>query len=303
MGNLVKALFLLALPTLLSAFCGYLLGGQKGILFTFIFSCIASSLAFWFGDRIVLSMTRAQPLDESEAPEVFEIVKELSTKAGVPTPRLYMLPSASANAFAAGRDPKHAAIAITHGIVGLLNKEELSGVFGHELSHILNRDILLTSLVAILAGALNLVPSAFRWSFLWGGERDEHDKAHPLAFVLTALFMPVMAILIRFLISRSREYEADKQGAGLCGEPLYLASALRKIEIASKRIPLRDAGPATAHLFIMSPLSGKGWPVFFNTHPPVEKRIERLMTLSGKKEVPCFEALTMEEAAVKIRPS
>jgi heat shock protein HtpX len=227
-------------------------------------------------------MTRAQPLAESEAPEVFELVKELSAKAGIPTPRLYMLPSASANAFATGHDPKHAAIAITHGIVGLLNKEELSGVFGHELSHILNRDILQTSIVAMLAGALNLITSSLRWSFVWGGERDEHDKAHPLALVLTAILMPVMAILIQLSISRSREYEADKRGAGLCGEPLYLASALKKIEIAAKRIPLRDAGPATAHLFIMNPLPGKGWPVLFNTHPPIEKRIERLMTLSGK---------------------
>lgn len=282
MAALLKTVLLLTALTIFSVFCGYALGGQRGILFAFIFSCNISFFALWFSDRIVLSMTRAQSLAEDEAPEVFEIARTLSGKAGIPMPKLCMLPSASANAFATGRDPKHATIALTHGVVGLLNKEELSGVLGHELSHILSRDSLLTSLVAILAGALNLVPSAFRWSFVWGGERDEHDKAHPLALVLTAILMPVVAILIQLSISRSREYEADKQGAGLCGEPLYLASALRKIEIAAKRIPLRDAGPPTAHLFIMNPLSGKGWPALFNTHPPIEKRIERLMALSGK---------------------
>ena len=303
MAALLKTVLLMTALTILGAFCGYLLGGQKGALFIFIFSCVASFFAFWFGDKIVLSMTRAQPLDKSEAPEVFEIVKELSTRAGIPMPKLYMLPSASANIFATGRDPKNAAIALTHGIVGLLNKEELSGVLGHELSHIFNREILFSSLVAALAGALVLTVSVFRWSFVWGGERDEHDKSHPLALILAVVLMPVAAILVRLTALKSREYRADEWGARLCGEPLYLASALRKIEAVSVRIPLRDAGPATAHLFIMNPLSRKGWSAFFNTHPPVEKRIERLMTLSGNQETPYFETLTMEEAAVKIRPS
>jgi heat shock protein HtpX len=195
-------------------------------------------------------------------------------------PRLYMLPSASANAFATGRDPGHAAIAVTHGIVGLLNREELSGVLGHELSHILNRDILLSSIVATLAGALSMIASLFRWSFFWGGERDEHDKGHPLAWLLVSILMPVVAMLIQLAISRSREYEADLGGARLCEEPLYLASALRKIDAASQRLPLRDAAPATAHLFIMNPLSGKGWSALFSTHPSMEDRIIRLETLN-----------------------
>ncbi|MFA7254877.1 MAG: zinc metalloprotease HtpX [Candidatus Omnitrophota bacterium] len=243
---------------------------------TFFLACLMNFGAYWFSDRIVLSMYRAQLLAEGEAPEVFKIVKELSAKAGIPMPRLYVLPSASANAFATGRDPKHSAIAITHGIVGLLNKEELSGVLGHEMAHILSRDILLSSIVATLAGALSLIASMFRWSFFWGGERDERDNGHPLAWVLASILMPFIAMLIQLAISRSREYEADRRGSELCEEPLYLASALRKIDITSKRFPLRDAQPATAHLFIMNPLSGKGWSALFSTHPPVEDRIARL---------------------------
>ncbi len=191
-----------------------------------------------------------------------------------------MLPSASANAFATGRDPKHAAIAVTHGIVGLLNQEELSGVLGHEFSHILNHDILLSSIVATLAGALSMIASMFRWSFFWGGERDDRDNGHPLAWIMVSIVMPLVAMLIQLAISRSREYGADLGGAKLCEEPLYLASALRKIEAASKRLPLRDAVPATAHLFIVNPLSGKGWTALFSTHPSIEDRVTRLETLS-----------------------
>ena len=199
-------------------------------------------------------------------------------------PRLYMLPSASANAFATGRDPGHAVIAVTHGMVGLLNKEELSGVLGHELSHILNRDILLSSIVATLAGALGMIAALFRGSFFGGGERDERDNGHSLALVLISIVMPFAAMLIQLAISRSREYEADLGGARLCEEPLYLASALRKIDTASKRLPLRDARPETAHLFIVGPLSGKGWSALFSTHPPIEDRAARLEAMSRPPE-------------------
>ncbi|MFA5168151.1 MAG: zinc metalloprotease HtpX [Candidatus Omnitrophota bacterium] len=276
MANFFKTAFLLMILTLLVVWCGGLLGGQEGMIAAFFFACVMNLGAYWFSDKIVLAMYRAQPLAENEAPEVFEIVKKLSEKAGIPAPRLYMLPSASANAFAIGRDPGHAAIAVTHGIVGLLNKEELSGVLGHELSHILNRDILLSSIVATLAGVLSMIASMFRWSFFWGGERDEHDNGHPLALILASILMPFVAPFIHLPISRSREYGADKCGARLCEEPLYLASALRKIEITSKRLPLRDAEPATAHLFIANPLSGKGWSVLFSTHPSTEDRIAHL---------------------------
>lgn len=276
MSNFVKTTFLFVLLTLLVIGCGGLLGGRQGMAAAFFFACLVNLGAYGFSDKLVLTMHRAQPLAEKEAPEVFEILRNLSEKANIPMPRLYVLPSASANAFATGRDPKHAAIAVTHGIVGLLNKEELSGVLGHELSHILNRDILLSSIVATLAGALSMIASMFRWSFFLGGERDERDKGHPMALFLTSILMPFIALLIQLAISRSREYEADLRGAQLCEEPLYLASALRKIETASHRFPLRDAEPATAHLFIINPLSGKGWSSLFSTHPSLEDRVARL---------------------------
>ncbi len=280
MRNVLKTMILLALLTLLVVFCGYALGGERGMTAAFFLAYAMNFGAYWFSDKVVLAMHRAQPLIEDEAPEVFGILRKLSAKAGVPVPRLYMLPSASANAFATGHNPKHAAIAITHGIVGLLNKEELSGVLGHELSHILDRDILLSSIVAALAGALSMIVSISRWSFFWGGERDGHDNNHPLAWVLASIVMPFVVMLIQLAISRSREYGADLGGARLCEEPLYLANALRKIGAASKRFPLRDAEPATAHLFIVSPLSGKGWSALFNTHPSTENRINRLEAMS-----------------------
>jgi len=282
MGNYLKTTFLLVFLTLLVVFSGFALGGERGAMFAFLFSCLMNLGVYWFSDRIVLAVHRAQVLSEEEAPEVFEIVKRLSEKAGIPMPRLCMLPSASANAFATGRDPQHAVIAVTHGIVGLLNKEELSGVLGHELSHILNHDILLSSIVAAMAGALSMIASMFRWSFLWGGERDERDNGHPLALLLVSIVMPLVAMLIQLAISRSREYGADLGGARLCEEPLYLASALRKIETASRRLPLRDAVPATAHLFITNPLSGQGWSALFSTHPTTEDRVARLEALARK---------------------
>jgi len=276
MANYFRTTMLLMLLSVLVIYAGHLLGGFKGAQVAFLITCIMNFAAYLFCEKFVLAAYRAQPLAEKEAPEVFEIVRKLSAKAGIPAPRLYMLPSASANAFATGRDPKHAAIAVTHGIVGLLNEEELSGVLGHELSHILNYDILLSSIVATLAGTLGMITSMFRWSFFWGGERDEREKDHPLALVLVSIVMPFVAMLIQLAISRSREYEADFRGARLCEEPLYLASALKKIDAASKRFPLRDAGPATAHLFIVNPLSGRGWSALFSTHPAIEDRIARL---------------------------
>ena len=276
MSNFLKTAFLLTLLTLLVAGCGYALGGRRGMSFAVFFACLVDLVVYWSSDRFVLAAHRAQPLAESEAPEVFEIVRKLSEKAKIPMPRLYMLPSASANAFATGCDPAHASIAITYGIVGLLNQEELEGVLAHEMAHILNRDILLSSIVATLAGALSLSASIFRGSFYWGGEYDERDHGHPLALLIVSIIMPVAATLIQLAISRSREYEADQRGAGLCENPLYLASALKRLDLSSKQFPFRDPQPATAHLFIINPLSGKGWARLFSTHPPVDERIARL---------------------------
>ncbi len=282
MSNLFKTTLFLTVLTGLVIFCGYALGGPGGVKFAFFFACLMNFSAYWFSDKIVLALHRAQPLAENEAPEVFAIVRKLAAKANVPMPKLYLLPSAAANAFATGRDPKHAAIAVTHGIVGLLNQEELEGVLAHEMSHILNYDILLSSIVATLAGVLSMIASMFRWSAFFGGSRDSNDRnnGHPLVLLLIAIIMPVVATLIQLAISRSREYGADERGARLCENPLYLASALKKLDAGSKQLPLRDAEPATAHLFIMNPLSGKGWSALFSTHPPVEDRIARLMAMA-----------------------
>lgn len=285
MTGYFKTAFLLVFLTLIVLFSGYALGGRGGMGVAFVFSCAMNLGAYWFSDRVVLAIHRAQPLSEQEAPEVFAIAKRLSAKAGIPVPRLYLLPSAAANAFATGRDPKHAAIAITHGIVGLLNVEELEGVLAHELAHVLNRDILLSSIVATLAGALSLVASLFRWSPLWNSrDSDQRDKGHPLALLWIALVMPFVALLLQLAISRSREYGADARGARLCEDPLYLASALKKLDASLKKFPLRDAAPATAHLFILNPLSKKAWTALFGTHPPIESRITRLMAMSSEKD-------------------
>lgn len=262
--------------TALVVLCGQALGGPPGRVVALFLACVIDLGVYGFSDKIVLSIHRAQPLTEEEAPEVFEIARDLSARAGIPAPRLYMLPSASANVFATGRSPRHASIAVTHGLVGLLNREELSGVLGHELSHILNRGTLPSSAVAALAGVLSMIASIFLGSFSWGGERDEHDKGNPLALILVAVVIPLAAALIQLVISRSREYEADRQAAWLSGNPLYLVSALRKIEASSSKFPLRDAMLATAHLFIFNPLLGKGWNRLFITHPPLEERIARL---------------------------
>ena len=280
MTGYFKTAVLLVLLTLLVIFCGYALGGRGGMTAAFIFSCLMNFGAYAFSDRIVLAIHRAQPLADGEAPEVFAIVRKLSAKAGIPMPRLYLLPSAAANAFATGRDPWHASIALTHGIVGLLNVEELEGVLAHELSHVLNYDILLSSVVATLAGALSMVASMFRWSSLWGGrDSDDRDGGHPLVLLLIAVIMPFVAMLVQLAIARSREYGADERGARLCGNPLYLVSALKNLDAFSKQLPLRDAVPATAHLFLLSPLSGKGWSALFSTHPSIGDRIARLMTM------------------------
>ncbi len=280
MANLLRTALLLTILIVLVVVIGYALGGNSGILVGLGLACLMNLSLFCASGRIVLAMHRALPLTEDEAPEVFEIVKQLSAKAGILGPRLFLLPSASANVFATGRDAKHSVIAVTHGLVGLLNREELSGVLGHELSHILNRDSLLASVVATLAGALSLIASMFRGSFSWGGERDERDHDNPLPLLFFAVVMPFVAILIRLAISRAREYQADECGARLCGNPLYLASALRKMEAFSSRFPLRDVSPATAHLFILTPLPRKRWASLFNTHPPLEERMARLEGLS-----------------------
>ena len=281
MNNIFKTAFLLTALTLLLLFVGQALGGRSGMITAFVFACVMNFGAYWFSDRIVLASYRAQPISEEEAPEIYAIVRELAAEAKIPMPNIYMIPSAAPNAFATGRNPRHAAVALTQGIFELLNKEELKGVLGHELSHVIHRDILISSIAATLAGAISMLASMARWAFMFGGSRDDDDRQrNPLVLLIMSIVVPLAATLIQLAVSRSREYDADESGAHLCGNPLYLASALRKLEAGSREIPMRDASPSTAHLFIVNPLSGEGFAKLFSTHPPIEERIARLEKMS-----------------------
>lgn len=275
MNNTFKTIILLTLLTFLLIFCGRLLGGTKGMYFAFCFACVMNFSAYWFSDKIVLAAYRATEISEDSIPEVYEIVKDLSLKAKLPMPKIYLIPSASPNAFATGRNPENAALAVSKGLIELLNYEELMGVMGHELSHVYYRDTLTSSIAATLAGAIGMLASIVRWGAIFGGSRVRGTRNNPVALLVMAFVMPAAATLIQLAVSRSREYAADKLGAQLCENPMYLASALRKIDQSSKRIPLQSVSPTSAHLFIVNPLMGS-WKGLFSTHPPIEERIARL---------------------------
>lgn len=277
MGNLFKTVFLLTALTLLLMLFGQAAGGQNGMMMAFVFACAMNFFAYWFSDKMVLAMYRAEPLAETDAPEVYTIVRELAEEAKIPMPKIYKIPSSSPNAFATGRNPKNAAVAVTQGIFEILDREELKGVLAHEISHVLHRDILISSIAATLAGAISMLANMARWGLMFGGSRrDDERGTNPIALLLMALLTPIAATLIQLAVSRSREYDADEAGAHLCGNPLYLASALRRLESGSKQILMREAEPSTAHLFIVNPLAGGGFANLFSTHPPIEERIARL---------------------------
>ena len=276
MNNFIKTLLLLTGLTVLFVLLGDMIGGQAGMTYAFFFALVMNLGAYWFSDKIVLAMYRAQPVEEKDAPEIYAIVRELAAEARVPAPRIFVIPSAAPNAFATGRDPRHAVIAVTRGIVELLNREELKGVLGHEMAHVCHYDILIASVAATLAGAISMLANMLRWSFYTGaGERDDRDS-NPIVLLVMSIVIPIAAMLIQLAVSRAREFEADSGGAKFSGNPLYLASALKKIEQGLKKTPLRNAEPSTAHLFIMSPLSGSTLTRLFSTHPPAEERIARL---------------------------
>lgn len=283
MNNILKTTFLLAALTLLLVFFGQAVGGASGMKVAFIFACIMNLGSYWFSDKIVLAMYRAQPLSETDAPEVYSILHEICTRTNLPMPRVYLIPTAAPNAFATGRNPKHAVVAVTQGIVELLNREELKGVLAHEITHVANRDILISSIAATLAGAIAMIADMFRMSLYFGGTRRADDRggaSNPLVLLVMAIIVPFAAMLIQFAVSRSREFHADESGAKFIGNPLYLASALQKIDKASKQIPFHGAKPETAHLFIMNPLSGQAFMKLFSTHPPMEERIARLQKMA-----------------------
>ncbi len=274
--NFTKTTLLLGFLTGLFLLGGYLLGGQQGALFALGLAAVMNFVSYFWSDKIVLSAYRAKPVSEAEAPRLYATMHRLSQKAGIPIPRLNVVESPALNAFATGRNPQHAAVAATSGILEALSEEELEGVLGHELSHVLNRDILISSVAATLAGALTYL-SRFA---LFTPHSDENGRrgSNPLA-ILFVFLAPVAAVLIQLAISRSREYGADASGAKLLGNPRPLASALEKLEANSKRIPLETATPATAHLCIVNPLTGGAIASLFSTHPPIAERIRRLLSM------------------------
>ncbi len=277
---MMKTTLLLGVLTGLFLFVGEAVGGQQGMLLALALAAVTNFVAFFWSDKVVLAMYGAQPVGREEAPQLHATVERLAAKAGIPMPRLYVIPSPALNAFATGRSPAHAAVAATSGILQAMSGEELEGVLAHELSHVLNRDTLVSTVAATLAGAIGFVA---RWAFWFGGFGDRRDRegGNPLAALLALILAPIAAVLVQLAISRSREYGADASGARLVGYPNGLVSALRKLQAASQQIPMRDVNPATAHMFIVNPLSGQAFLNLFSTHPPLEKRIERLMALNG----------------------
>ena len=281
MSNMLKTTLFLALLTGLFMAVGGLLGGRGGMMTAFVLALVMNFVSYWFSDKIVLRMYGAQPLGESEAPVVHRIVRSLATRAGIPMPKLYLLPSEAPNAFATGRNPQHAAVAVTHGILRIMDETELEGVLAHELSHVLNRDILISTIAATIAGAISMVANMAQWGLMFGGARHDDDEGHgtnPIALILTVILAPLAAMIIQMAVSRSREYQADASGAKLTRNPLGLASALGKLEQASRMVPM-NANPSTAHLFIVNPLSGRSLMSLFATHPPVQDRIARLRSM------------------------
>jgi len=277
MGNTFKTAFLLTALTLLLLFIGRIFGGQNGMLIALIFAAVLNFVSYFFSDKIALAMYRAKPVTREELPRAYQIVERLTQKVGIPMPKIYVIPSESPNAFATGRSPAHASVAVTQGILNLLNDEELEGVLAHELGHVRNRDILISSIAATIAGAITYFAEIARWGMIFGGyERDREGRGGGgFGALIMLILAPIAAILIQLAVSRSREYQADETGAHFTGNPYALASALAKLDAYSKRLPLQ-ATPSTAHLFIVQPFLGMSLASMFSTHPPIAKRIERL---------------------------
>lgn len=280
MSNTLKTTFLLALMTALLLWIGQALGGSQGLVLALAMAAAMNIGSWWFSDRIVLRMYRARALSQADAPELYSIVHELAVSAGMPMPRLYLVPGEAPNAFATGRSPSHAAVAVTEGIMSMLSRAELRAVLAHELSHVKNRDTLISAIAATLAGVILMVARMAQFAALFGGmRRDDRDGASGLELLVMVVVAPLAAMLIQMAVSRSREFQADATGAQISHSPQDLASALEKIAAASGRLPL-PAGPATAHLWIVNPLRGSWIANLFSTHPPVEERIRRLRAMA-----------------------
>ena len=275
--NYLKTALLLGLLTGLILLVGGMLGGRQGVVIAFAFAVLMNFGSYWFSDKIVLRMYRAQAVSAAEAPRLHAIVDRLVARAGLPKPKLYVIPEAAPNAFATGRNPQHAAVAVTQGMLQAMDEEEVEGVVAHELAHVKNRDILISSIAATIAGAVSMLAHFAQWGAMFGGLGGRHDErgSNPIALLAMAILAPIAAMIIQMAISRSREYAADATGAQIAGNPYGLARALEKLGALNRRVPM-SANPATAHMFIVAPLSGGGMLKLFSTHPPLEERIRRL---------------------------
>ncbi|MBI4627092.1 MAG: zinc metalloprotease HtpX, partial [Candidatus Rokubacteria bacterium] len=275
-----KTGLLLAVLTAMLVLIGGAIGGQQGMAVAFVMALLMNFASYWFSDRIVLAMYGARPVDEAAAPGLHAIVRRLTTRAGLPMPRVYLLPEDTPNAFATGRDPRHAAVAVTEGIMRVLDADELEGVLAHELAHVKNRDVLISTIAATLAGAITYLAHMAQWAAMFGGRSSDDDEggSNPIGLVLMAVLAPIAAMLVQLAVSRAREFEADATGARIAGRTAGLAQALGKLQLANQAAPMA-ANPSTAHLFIVNPLSGSALLRLFSTHPPLEERIARLRGL------------------------
>jgi heat shock protein HtpX len=280
MSNVLKTGLLLGVLTALFVLGGRAIAGEQGMIIGFVLAAVMNFVSYWFSDKIVLSMYGAQPVDEAQAPGLHAMVRRLATRAQIPMPRIYVIPSDTPNAFATGRNPQHAAVAVTEGIMRILDEDELEGVLAHELSHVTNRDVLISTIAATLAGAITYLAHMAQWAAFFGGRSrdDEEGGSNPIVMLLFAVLAPIAAMLVQLAVSRSREFQADASGARLAGRSYGLAKALEKIEVASHVEPMQ-ATPATAHLFIVNPLSAQSFARLFSTHPPTEERIARLRAM------------------------
>jgi heat shock protein HtpX len=275
--NILRTVFLMTVLTLLLVWAGGMIGGRGGALFALIVAGVMNLGSYWFSDKIVLAMYRGREVTDGV---LYQVVRELCQRNDLPMPKVYILPQSTPNAFATGRNPRHAVVAATEGILRLLSHEELMGVMAHEMSHVRHRDILIGSIAATIAGAVSYLAHMAQWAALFGGLGGRDEDSNPLGLILLMIFAPLAAMLVQMAISRSREYAADRGGAALCGNPHALAAALRKLESANRRTPMPRVNEVTAHMFIVNPLSGKGVQSLFSTHPPMEERIRRLESMT-----------------------
>lgn len=280
--NTVKTVFLMSLMMMLFLLVGGLLGGRDGLVIAFIMSLGMNFFSYWFSDKIILTMYGAKQLTGEEAPKLFQLVRKLTQNANLPMPKIYVIDNPNPNAFATGRNPNNAAVAVTTGILRILNDDELEGVLAHELAHIKHRDILLATIVATFVGTITFISRLAGWSMMFfGGSRDRENSGNAIASLVLLIVAPIAAVLLQLAISRAREFMADEGGSKISGKPLALASALAKLEQAAQVIPMQNAGPSTAHLFIVNPLRGSSLMKLFMTHPPIEERIERLKLIAA----------------------